>query len=203
MILKRGSSGTEVAKVQSLLGTVVVDGYYGAQTEQAVMEFQRKNNLKVDGICGPDTIAMLSPFQTRRSKRIITEIIVHCTATKEGQSVTVSQIDQWHRANGWKCIGYHYVVYLDGSIHNGRDVDQVGSHCAGHNSRSIGVVYVGGLDQNGKPKDTRTASQKVALETFLKQLRKIYPGATIKGHHDYNSGKACPCFDAAKEYKNI
>lgn len=61
--------------------------------------------------------------------RKITEIIVHCSATPEGKDYTVHDIDRWHRARGFKCIGYHYVIYRDGSIHNGRPVEQTGAHC--------------------------------------------------------------------------
>ena len=80
--------------------------------------------------------------------RSITEIIVHCTATPEGKPFTVQQIREWHTApkpkgNGWRDIGYHYIVYLDGSVHNGRPVEQIGAHCSGHNAHSIGVCYVG------------------------------------------------------------
>ena len=92
--------------------------------------------------------------------RKITEIILHCTATAAGRHFTVADIDRWHRQRGFKGIGYHYVVYLDGSVHAGRREEEAGAHCLGHNARSIGVCYVGGLDAAGKPSDTRTQAQK-------------------------------------------
>lgn len=135
--------------------------------------------------------------------RVINEIIVHCTATPEGKDYTVADIDKWHKARGWKGIGYHYVIYRDGSIHQGRPETKIGAHCQGHNDNSIGVVYVGGLASNGKtPKDTRTDAQKKSLENLLKQLKQKYPKATIHGHRDF-AAKACPSFDATKEYKYI
>ena len=76
--------------------------------------------------------------------RKVNLIVVHCTATPEGRDVTVADIDRMHRAKGWKCIGYHYVVYRDGSVHAGRPVSEVGAHVYGHNANSIGVAYVGG-----------------------------------------------------------
>ena len=89
--------------------------------------------------------------------RKINLIVVHCTATPEGRDVTVADIDRMHRARGWKKIGYHYVVYRDGSVHEGRPVNEVGAHVYGHNANSIGVVYVGGVAKDGKTaKDTRT-----------------------------------------------
>lgn len=135
--------------------------------------------------------------------RVINEIIVHCTATPEGKDYTVADIDKWHKARGWKGIGYHYVIYRDGSIHQGRPETEIGAHCQGHNDNSIGVVYVGGLASDGKtPKDTRTDAQKKSLGNLLKQLKQKYPKAAIHGHRDF-AAKACPSFDATKEYKYI
>lgn len=134
--------------------------------------------------------------------RQINEIIVHCTATKEGQNFKVEDINRWHKQRGWNMIGYHYVVYLDGTIHQGRSEDQIGAHCLKHNTNSIGVVYVGGLDANGKPKDTRTEAQKQGLRKLLTELKHKYPKATIHSHKDF-APKACPSFDATKEYKEI
>lgn len=135
--------------------------------------------------------------------RPINKIIVHCTATPEGRGVTVEEIDAWHRKRGFKSIGYHYVIYLDGSIHKGREDDKIGAHCVGYNSRSLGVCYVGGLAKDDKtPKDTRTEAQKQSLYKLLKMLKTKYPEARIFGHKDF-AAKACPCFDAAKEYENL
>lgn len=139
----------------------------------------------------------------KKSRRRINEIIVHCTATPEGRDYTVADIRQMHKAQGWVDIGYHYLIYRDGSIHEGRNVDLVGAHCQGHNAQSIGVCYVGGVARDGKtPKDTRTAAQKDALVHLLMQLVCLYPDATIRGHRDF-AAKACPSFDATREYKNL
>ena len=135
--------------------------------------------------------------------RKITEIIVHCSATPEGQNFTAEDIDRWHKQKGWQGIGYHYVIYLDGSVHKGRNEEVIGAHCLGHNAYSIGVCYIGGLDKWTKAhKDTRTGAQKQALIELLKSLKEKYPNAIIYGHRDF-SKKDCPCFDAKNEYKNI
>jgi len=136
--------------------------------------------------------------------RNINTLVVHCTATPEGRDVDVATIRKWHtRDNGWKDIGYHYVVYRDGSVHPGRPVDQVGAHVAGHNSGSIGVVYVGGCDKSMKPKDTRTDAQKIALRKLLRELVVKYKITTLVGHRDFDKGKACPSFDAKSEYADL
>lgn len=134
--------------------------------------------------------------------RKINEIIIHCTATVEGKDFKAKDIDKWHKAQGWKKIGYHYVVDLDGTVEKGREESETGAHCVGHNAHSIGVVYVGGLDKNQKPKDTRTQEQKDVLWELLRKLLVKYPDATIHGHCEF-AAKACPCFDVKKEYSVI
>lgn len=127
--------------------------------------------------------------------RNITKIIVHCSATPEGRDYTVADIDRWHKQRGWQGIGYHYVVYRDGSVHPGRSVEQIGAHTSGHNANSIGVCYIGGLAADGKtPKDTRTPAQRAALRDLVEFLRAEYPNATIHGHREF-ANKACPSFD--------
>lgn len=132
--------------------------------------------------------------------RKITRLIIHCTATPEGREVTVTDIDSWHRARGFDCIGYHYVIYLDGTVHIGRAVGRIGAHCRGYNTDSIGIVYVGGLSRDGvTPADTRTPAQKSALRILVGQLRSRHPGVTIHGHNEF-AAKACPCFDVGAEF---
>lgn len=133
--------------------------------------------------------------------RPITEIIVHCTGTVPSNSTTVESVRKYHiEHNGWKDIGYHYLIYLDGSIHQGRPIDQVGAHCKNHNTGTIGICYVGGLLKNGKTFDTRTDAQKTSLRELITALKICFPTITkVSGHRDY-SIKPCPCFDAAKEY---
>lgn len=205
MTYKRESRGEIVRQIQKALAgaglRVIVDGNFGPITEEAVREFQKKKGLTPDGIVGPATLALLIPARLKKSKRIINEIIIHCTATPEGRECSVEEIRRWHKARGFTDIGYHYVIHLDGRIENGRNVDIAGAHCTGHNANSIGVVYVGGCAKDGKtPKDTRTEAQKSALANLLLDLRKLYPRATIHGHRDF-ANKACPSFDATKEYR--
>lgn len=199
MVLKLGSIGNEVKALQEKLN-LKTDGIFGPITEEAVKDFQRANGLEVDGIVGANTISKLN---LSVNKRNIKELIVHCSATPEGKDFTVSQIREWHLQRGFSDIGYHYVIYRDGSIHIGRDESVIGAHCTGHNTNSIGVCYIGGCASDGKtPKDTRTTEQKQSLVKLLKELKTKYPQASIHGHRDFSS-KACPSFDATKEYSSL
>ena len=206
--IRRGSRGESVKVLQEALH-LAVDGIFGRITEEAVRAFQRRNGLKADGIVGNETWAKILGSdgkilpQLKTSKRRIKEIIVHCSATREGRDYTVEDIRRWHKQRGFNDIGYHYVIYRDGTIHNGRDVDLIGAHCTNHNANSIGICYIGGCKYDGlTPKDTRTDAQKETLLTILRELKKKYPYARIHGHRDF-ANKACPSFDATNEYKNI
>ena len=199
MVLKLGSRGNEVKVLQEKLN-LKADGIFGPLTEEAVKDFQRSNGLEVDGIVGTNT---LSKLNLSVNKRNIKELIVHCSATPEGKDYSVDTIRQWHLQRGFSDIGYHYVIYRDGSIHIGRDESIIGAHCTGHNTNSIGVCYIGGCASDGKtPKDTRTLQQKESLLSLLKTLKVKYPNAKIYPHYKF-AAKACPSFNAEEEYKNI
>lgn len=136
-------------------------------------------------------------------KRKINKLIVHCTATPECREIDITDVRRWHiEERGWSDVGYHFLVLLDGTIQEGRPLERSGAHTKGHNHDSIGVAYVGGMDgEQSVPKDTRTEEQKEALVNLLCELRLCY-GGEIYGHRDFSS-KACPSFDAKKEYENI
>lgn len=205
-LYRKGSRGEVVRQIQIALH-LYPDGIFGVNTEQAVKEFQKRNNLNPDGIVGPLTLAKLIPQRFKKSKRTITELIVHCSATPEGVDYTVDDIRRWHKQQGWSDIGYHYVVYRNGLIVDGRDVDLIGAHClkGGHNTHSIGICYVGGVDKDDmkKSKDTRTHEQRAALKAILIDLKRLYPNAKIYGHRDFDKGKDCPSFDARTEYSEL
>jgi len=181
--------------------------------------------------------------------RKINAIVIHCSATKEGQNITKHDIYDWHtwpcdirdkngklisvkyqskvyndrselpvyvrhkKGRGFNDIGYHYIIELSGLTVVGRPLWKPGAHVKGHNKDTIGICYIGGIDQNGKPKDTRTDNQKKSIILLLQNLKELFPDATIKGHRDYspdlnNDGridqwewmKSCPCFEVSDEF---
>ena len=136
--------------------------------------------------------------------RNIKEIIVHCSATREGQDISVDTIKDWHvNGRGWSDIGYHFYIDIKGDIFKGRDIAKIGAHCSGHNRNSIGICYCGGVESDGKtPKDTRNTEQKEALIAVLRTLKAMYPNAVVHSHNDF-ANKACPSFNATREYSEI
>nr|DAE47070.1 MAG TPA: endodeoxyribonuclease I [Caudoviricetes sp.] len=132
--------------------------------------------------------------------RKINKIIIHCSATPEEREHTVADITAWHKQRGFATIGYHFVIYLDGTIHEGRPIEMQGSHTLGQNAHSIGICYIGGVAKDGRtPKDTRTPAQKKALIELVAELKEKYPEATIHGHNEF-ANKACPSFNVKDEF---
>lgn len=132
--------------------------------------------------------------------RELKRIILHCTATRIGEQLEVSQIDKWHRDRGFSEIGYHYVIYADGTIATGRDIRKKGAHVKGHNHDSVGVAYVGGLDNNLVPQDTMTMQQELAFLHLVNSLRVVFGDLSVHGHNEF-SNKACPSFEVQDKYK--
>ncbi len=136
--------------------------------------------------------------------RQIKQLIVHCSATREGQDISVDTIKKWHvEDRGWSDIGYHFYIDINGRVEKGRDIAKIGAHCKGKNRNSIGICYCGGVEADGKtPKDTRTEDQKKSLRILIKTLKSLFPQAVVHSHNDF-ANKACPSFNATEEYKNI
>ena len=225
--LKNGCKGSEVKILQAALNLacpygLTVDGVFGAKTEEAVKNFQKAYYLSVDGIVGAKTWSKLgydTADEVTPGGRAINKLIVHCTATPEGEDYSIDTIDRSHKVRKFsyyidpdtkqkRYIGYHYIILRDGTIVRCRPENVRGCHTSNHNYDSIGVCYIGGCppktvkDWHQQGKDTRTEEQKASLRTLLKELGARYPKAEIYGHRDF-AAKACPSFDAKTEYNHL
>lgn len=193
-------------RIQRAVGAAE-DGIYGNETADML--------LRKLGVSLP-LLGQIAPDAVKGTGKNITRIFLHCTATREGQDIDAATIKRWHLAQGWSDIGYHFVIRLDGTIEIGRDESVPGSHVKGFNTGSIGVVYVGGLNAQGKAKDTRTDAQKKALEWLCRELGAAYPAARFMGHRDASPDrngdgkitsnewlKECPCFDVASWLQSV
>jgi len=212
-------SNPRVKKLQARLNELGfnagrVDGRYGDQTARANMaaideaeppHHYDEHPLLDQGFDGfkrgdfKPPYPVMSNFADYKIPKRFTEIIIHCSATPEGREVSPETIKGWHLERGFSDIGYHFGFGLDGHIWEGRSVSVNGAHCKGRNHKSLGIVYVGGVDVDGRPKDTRTALQRQAMLRFIMDLVAVNPQIKrISGHNQY-AAKACPSFDVARD----
>ena len=159
--------------------------------------------------------------------RSIDLVVIHCAATPNGRAFTTADIDAWHHERGFRrtlafrqrqemnlaAIGYHYVIYTNGAVANGRHLDEVGAHVAGWNERSIGICLVG-TDQFAPAQWASLRDNLCATARTLAERRDLpdrpkyrpEPGDALRlfarmgvrvcGHRDLpNVKKECPGFD--------
>ena len=134
--------------------------------------------------------------------RKIDYIVIHCTATQP-TAKKESILNYWKNTLKWKSVGYHRLIDANGVIHELAKYEQVTNGVKGYNSNSIHFSYIGGVDEYNNPKDTRTLKQKESLLYLIKQAKQQFPDAIVQGHRDFGVNKACPSFNAKKEYENI
>ena len=143
--------------------------------------------------------------------RNISLIVIHCTASPAGVKLDVADVRKMHLKRGFRDIGYHFLIHLDGTIERGRPWDQPGAHARGYNVESIGIAYVGGI-MDDNPKDTRTVAQIRALRACVAIIKAQYPLVNVVGHRDLSVDlngdgvisknewmKECPCFSVKTE----
>ena len=126
--------------------------------------------------------------------RRLDKIILHCADTRIDQDFSVEDVRHWHKARGWSDIGYHYYIKCDGSLHEGRPLYRIGSHCKGKNTGSIGVCFEGGKDAFNLKWDKPTDNQIKTVKKLIESLRNDYGDLTVHGHYEFSS-KGCPNFD--------
>jgi N-acetylmuramoyl-L-alanine amidase len=140
--------------------------------------------------------------------RSLNKIVIHCSATPEGRDVKADTIRDWHvKERGWSDIGYHFIIELDGTLVEGRPLERSGAHTKGHNRNSVGICYIGGVDENMKAKDTRSDAQIQTLNQLILSLCDNFNISidNVHGHNEF-SPKSCPSFDVkelVKELKEI
>jgi N-acetylmuramoyl-L-alanine amidase len=121
-------------------------------------------------------------------------IIIHHSLTEDGQTVSWGAIRNYHLAQGWNDIGYHYGIELIGGHYEilfGRMPDLVGAHCKQEdmNRRSLGICLVGNFDLAPPP-----AMALKLLTVLVKSLQNtwVIPTSNVKRHSDYATYKSCP-----------
>lgn len=136
--------------------------------------------------------------------RNIDTIIIHCTATKPDQPVTIEDVRRWHvEGNKWSDVGYHALITADGVIEYGRPMHKQGAGVRGHNANSVHVAYVGGLNADGEPEDTMTPDQVRALYAYVTGFVRVMGAMQVIGHNDLTDDKACPSFKVAQKFPTL
>ena len=150
--------------------------------------------------------------------RKITDIIVHCSATKVTTDFTVEKLYHEHvTVNGWSDIGYHYYIRRDGQLYDCRPLHRSGAHTKGHNKHSVGICIEGGLDANGNAEDNYTDVQLDTLRLLVINLiGRFGVKNEPKGHREYSPDingdgtitanefiKECPCFDTREWWRSV
>lgn len=204
--VSKNSNHSDVIILQQLLTeygyTVLQTGIFDDATEIAIKKFQNAKKMKVDGIVGETTWSILM-----KSKKL-KYLVIHCTATPEGRKVSSDEIRKWHlspvteNGRGWNQVGYTDMIHLDGSIErlvendedNIVDIWEITNGAVGYNSISRHIVYVGGVDNRNKAKDTRTTSQKDSLYKYINEFIVKHPHILIAGHNQF-AKKDCPSFN--------
>lgn len=137
-------------------------------------------------------------MEIKKVNRDIKYLIIHCADTRRSMDIDADDVDRWHKAKGWRGIGYNYFIKFDGTIQKGRDLAYHGAHTLGHNHDSIGICLEGGQDEQGNPQDTLTVDQWVSVIKIYLEAVKTYPNILLSGHNQFNK-KPCPSFDV-REY---
>ena len=192
--------------------------------EQAIMASHGSDPGPVDGLDGPRTQAARVQFAARpdhsldeaakwaggviyqgSARHAVREIIIHCAATRpewmQGRPLRdqVEEIRRWHRANGWRDIGYHWIIGRDGSMLAGRPETEIGAHTVGRNAGTIGICLIGGFGSATTDLfyDHFTARQGITLEQQLQAISMRTPITRVSGHNEY-AAKACPGFNVTR-----
>jgi len=130
-------------------------------------------------------------------------VVIHCSASPPHRDVDAAEITRWHRARGFRTIGYHYVIKRDGTLETGRPISQQGAHARGHNHYTIGICLVGGVDKQGKAEDNFTDAQRHTLYRTVTSVVYDYKITSVIGHHDIPGvNKACPSFNVTEWLSN-
>lgn len=161
--------------------------------------------MMVAGDAVKDERTLLSGIENggEMEKDAVRYFIIHCSATRVTSTYTAEQLEQDHKARGFKTGGYHFYVRKDGSMWQFRKLLEVGAHCRPWNRCSIGICYEGGLDAEGRPANTLTQAQYERIMELLGELKGLFPGAVVRGHRDMPGAeqKDCPCLDAVSTFR--
>ena len=142
--------------------------YYNIKIDNEVIEDMRNNLniIDIDYNWTEDLILNNNP----------NKIIYHHAARSEWSP---EGINEFHKAKGWKGIGYNYYIRKDGTIYSGRSENSEGAHTRGENNNSIGICLEGNFEEEELTKEQIDSLVNLSLYISLK-----YDIYKIMGHRD-------------------
>ena len=118
-------------------------------------------------------------------------IVIHHTGNGEDCDPDAVQINRWHQANGWTCIGYHYVIRKDGTVEQGRPHWTIGAHCEGDNYHTIGIHFSGDFMEDREPTEAQLVSGAQLIANICTDYGIPIDADHILGHRDFMA-TSCP-----------
>ena len=185
------------------LGRGGADGWFGNDTKAGAQPWLAAGGKSVNTPLAPALRPANGPVIRQGSAgHAVHEIIIHCSATRadwmSGRPLAekVAEICSWHRAKGWRDIGYHWVIDRDGKVLPGRPEADIGAHTIGHNSGTIGICLLGGYGsaETDTFRDNYTAQQDITLRQMIDAIGMRTGIERVSGHNQY-AAKACPGFN--------
>ena len=116
-------------------------------------------------------------------------LIVHHSSFYEADGpATLLEVQRLHRDDRyWADIGYHYLIDIDGTIYEGRDLGARGVHTMGHNTGSAGLCLLGDYRFALPPQ-----AQLDAAEALGRWLVAELAVTHLAGHSQFNPSTLCP-----------
>ena len=176
-----------------------VDGFWGGKTASAVARWRSMNASAPAAL--PQVGGTSAVIRQGKNQHPVDEIVVHCAATPPewmaGQPLRnqVAEIRRWHLAQGWRDIGYHWIIGRDGTVLPGRAESELGAHVIDRNNGTIGICLIGGHDAAATDRFEQhfTANQGAALRKLIAEISARTRIKRISGHNEY-AAKGCPGF---------
>jgi peptidoglycan hydrolase-like protein with peptidoglycan-binding domain len=178
-----------------------IDGLFGDRTAGALSSIiAARGQMRVPPVAAPSPGA--SMLYQGSARYPVREIIVHCSATRpdwmatESFGARVAEIRRWRvRDNGWRDIGYHWLIDRDGAWAPGRAETVIGAGVEGHNRGVIHICLLGGFGASANDRFERhfSTDQDISLRDLTQRIGRCTAIATTTGHNDH-AAKACPGF---------
>jgi N-acetyl-anhydromuramyl-L-alanine amidase AmpD len=120
----------------------------------------------------------------KRKMSALTGIVIHHSAS---DFCNATDIANWHIKRGWPGIGYHFVIYADGTVNQTNELDTISYHVENKNTPNIGICLVGHLSYHAP-----TPYQIASLKELITRINTLAGhNLVVRGHRDLQATE-CP-----------